>query len=83
LVDIAFLDTIPNVFTCFAKCDKVITEFAMEDYEALAALRQAAVLPDSVRLTNFYSEAEYEHIDQALLLNLGMGLTQLCRMKPA
>ena len=68
LVDIAFLDTIPNVFTCFAKCDKVITEFAMEDYEALAALRQAAVLPDSVRLTNFYSEAEYEHIDQALLL---------------
>ena len=39
LVDIAFLDTIPNVFTCFAKCDKVITEFAMEDYEALAALR--------------------------------------------
>ena len=80
LVDIAFLDTIPNVFTCFAKCDKVITEFAMEDYEALAALRQAAVLPDSVRLTNFYSETEYEHIDQALLLNLGMGLTQLCRI---
>ena len=83
LVDIAFLDTIPNVFACFANCDKVVTEFAMEDYEALSALRQAAVLPDSVRLTNFYSEAEYEHIDQALLLNLGMGLNQLCRMKPA
>lgn len=83
LVDIAFLDTIPNVFACFGKCNKVITEFAMEDYEALAALRKAAVLPDSVKLTNFYNDSEYEYIDQALLLNLGMGLNQLCRMKPA
>jgi len=83
LVDMQFLDTIPNVFKCFAKCDKVITEFAMQDYEALAALRQAAVLPDSVRLSNFYSESEYQYIDNALRVNLNMGLDQLCRMKPA
>ena len=83
LVDMQFLDTIPNVFKCFAKCNKVVTEFAMQDYEALAALRQAAVLPDSVKLSNFYTEDEYTYIDNSLRINLGMGLDQLCRMKPS
>ena len=83
LVDMQFLDTIPNVFKCFAKCDKVITEFAMQDYEALAALRQAAILPDSVKLTNFYSESDYNFINNSLRVYLEMGLDKLCRMKPA
>ena len=55
----------------------------MQDYEALAALRQAALLPDSVKLSNFYSESEYEFIDNALRINLQMGLDKLCRMKPS
>lgn len=83
LTDIAFADTIPNLFACYGRCDKVITGFAVQDYEALAALRQAALLPDSVRLANFYSEAEYEEIDAALRLTLGMGMEQLGRMKPS
>ena len=82
-VEMTFLDTIPNVFKCFSRCNKVITEFAMQDYEAIAALRQAALLPDSVKLTNFYSESEYTFIDNALRAQLGMGLDKLCRMKPA
>ena len=82
-VEMTFLDTIPNVFKCFSRCNKVITEFAMQDYEAIAALRQAALLPDSVKLTNFYSESEYTYIDNALRAQLGMGLDKLCRMKPA
>lgn len=83
LVDMQFLDTIPNVFQCFGRSNKVITEFAMQDYEALNALRQAAVLNDSVKLSNFYSEDEYNLIDNSLRLNLGMGLDKLCRMKPS
>ena len=83
LVDITFLDTIPNVFKCFSDCDKVITEFAMQDYEALAALRQAALLPDSVQLRNFYTDLQYKEIDEALRVNLGMGLDKLGRMKPS
>lgn len=83
LVDMQFLDTIPNVFTCFGKCTKVITEFAMQDYEAIAALRLAALLPDSVKLSNFYTDEEYTTIDNSLRINLGMGLDQLARMKPA
>lgn len=82
-VEMQFLDTIPNVFKCFAQCKKVVTEFAMQDYEAIAALRQAAILPDSVKLSNFYSESEYEYIDNSLRINLGMGLDKLCRMKPS
>lgn len=83
LIDCSFIDTIPNAFTCFARSRCVITEFAMQDYEALAALRQAALLPDSVRLRSFYTDEEYTVIDQALTLTLDMGLEQLGRMKPA
>lgn len=82
-VEMQFIDTIPNVFKCFSRCKKVVTEFAMQDYEAIAALRQAALLPDSVKLTNFYSESEYRYIDNALRVSLGIGLDQLCRMKPS
>ena len=83
LVEMQFLDTIPNVFKCFSQCNKVITEFTMQDYEAISALRQAALLPDSVKLSNFYSETEYEYIDNSLRITLGMGLDKLCRMKPS
>ena len=83
LVDMQFIDTIPQVFKCFSRCNKVLTEFAMQDYEAIAALRQAAVLPDSVKLSNFYTTEEYTLIDNTLRITLGMGLDQLCRMKPA
>ena len=83
MVDMTFIDSIPNTFTCFAECNKVITEFAMQDYEALSALRQAALLPDSIRLSNFYTNQQYQEIDEVLRINIGMGLEQLGRMKPA
>jgi uncharacterized protein YbaP (TraB family) len=83
MVDMTFIDSIPNAFKCFNQCNKVITEFAMQDYEAIAALRQAALLPDSVKLSNFYTEEQYQNIDQTLRINLGMGLDKLGRMKPS
>ena len=83
MLDITFLDTIPNLFKCFTLCDKVITEFALQDYEAIAALRQAALLPDSIRLLNFFTDEQYHNIDATLRLQLGMGLDKLGRMKPA
>lgn len=83
MVDIQFLDTIPNIFQYFGRCDRVITEFTMQDYEAMQALRQAAVLPDSVRLKEYFSEKEYEQINGALLTTLQMSLDQLIRLKPS
>lgn len=82
-VDMSFLDSVPNVFKCFGRCKKVITEFTMQDYEAIAALRKAALLPDSVKLSNFYSETEYTFIDNSLRITLGMSFEHLCRMKPS
>ena len=82
LTDIRFLDSIPNLFKCYAQSDKVITEFAMQDYEAFQTLRQAALLPDSIQLRRYYTSEEYRDIDNALLLTLGLGLEKLGRMKP-
>lgn len=83
MVDMTFIDTIPNAFKCYAECNKVITEFALQDYEALSVLRQAALLPDSVQLRNFFTDEQYQEIDEALRINLGMGLDKLGRMKPS
>ena len=83
LADISFIDTIPNVFKCFSACNKVITEFAIQDYEAIAELRQAALLADSILLSNFYTDEQYKVIDETLRINLGMGLDKLGRMKPS
>ena len=83
IVDMNFIDTIPNAFKCYSQCNKVITEFAMQDYEALAALRQAALLPDSIILRRFYTQEQYQEIDEALSINLGMGMDKLGRMKPS
>ena len=83
IVGIEFIDSVPNLLTCFANCDKVLTEFAMQDYEAIATLRTAALLPDSVKLDSYYTPEQYKQIDEALLLNVEMGLDKLCRMKPS
>lgn len=82
-VDMTFIDSIPNAFKCYSECNKVITEFAMQDYEAIAALRQAALLPDSVQLNHFYTVEQYQEIDEALRLHIGMGLDKIGRMKPS
>ncbi len=83
LCNITFLDTIPNLFKIFGSCDKLITDMAITDEQAQQALQQAALLPDSVQLKNYYSEQEYQRIDQALRITLQMNLDQLGRIKPA
>lgn len=83
IVGIEFLDSVPNLLRCFSECFVVLTEFAMQDYEAIAALRTAALLPDSIRLDRYYTEDEYNRIDEAMQLTLGMGMDKLCRMKPS
>lgn len=83
IVGIEFLDSVPNLLHCFSGCNKVLTEFAMQDYEAIATLRTAALLPDSIRLDRYYTDEEYRQIDEALRLTVEMGLDKLCRMKPS
>lgn len=44
-VDMTFADSIPGVFKAFGRCQRVVTEFAFEDYELLGALRQVEYKP--------------------------------------
>lgn len=83
IVGLEFLDTVPNLLLCFSQCSVVLTEFAMQDYEALATLRTAALLPDSISLDRYYTDEEYKQIDEAMQLTLGMSIDKLCRMKPS
>ena len=61
----------------------MLTEFALQDYEALATLRVAALLPDSIRLDRYYTTEEYRQINEAMQLTTGMSMDKLCRMKPS
>ena len=83
IVGIEFLDSVPKLLNCFSQCSVVLTEFAIQDYEALATLRTAALLPDSIRLDRYYTTEEYQHIDEAMQLTIGMSMDKLCRMKPS
>lgn len=83
IVGIEFLDSVPKLLNCFSQCSVVLTEFAIQDYEALATLRTAALLPDSIRLDRYYTTEEYQQIDEAMQLTIGMSLDKLCRMKPS
>ncbi len=83
LCNITFLDSIPNLFKIFGTCDKLITDMAINDEQALHALREAALLPDSVQLKDYYTPEEYNRINQSLFLTLQMELDHLGRMKPA
>lgn len=83
IVGIEFLDSVPKLLNCFSECSLVLTEFAIQDYEALATLRTAALLPDSIRLDRYYTTEEYQQIDDAMRLTLNMGMDKLCRMKPS
>lgn len=83
IVGLEFLDSVPNLLPTFAKCKTVVTEFAMQDYEAIATLRTAALLPDSVILDRYFTTDEYSMIDESFRLALEMGMDKLCRMKPS
>ena len=83
IVGIEFLDSVPKLLNCFSQCSVVLTEFAIQDYEALATLRTAALLPDSIRLDRYYTTEEYQQIDEAMQLTIGMNMDKLCRMKPS
>ena len=82
-VDQSFIDSIPNCFACYEQCERVITEFAIEDYDALNTLRQAALLPDSIRIMDLYTGTDYEAIKEAFEALVGLNLDELGRMKPS
>ena len=85
-VDESYLDSLPlftHIFDLYSQCTRVVTEFAFQDYEALAALRQSSVLPDSVSLSDLFSPSDYEYIRTACLSMLSLDIDSLQRLKPS
>lgn len=82
-VDQTFVDSIPNCCACFSQCGRVVTEFAMQDYEAIAVLRQAALLPDSISLRDCFSPSDYDYIKEACIALLDLNIDSLGRLKPS
>ena len=86
-VDVSYLDSIyptpstPLLF--YSQCERVVTEFAFQDYEALATLRQAALLPDSIGLRNLFAPTDYEYIRTACISLLDLDIDSLGRLKPS
>lgn len=83
LCQISFLDTVPNLFKVFGRCDKVLTEMALYDFETTNALKVAALLPDSLSLLQQYNHEQITAIDECMRSNLGLSIEHLSRMKPS
>ncbi len=75
--------SLDDVFRTFSQCGRVVTEFAFQDYEALAVMRQAALLPDSISLKELFSPADYEYVKDAYLLLLGLNIDSVGLLKPS
>ncbi len=83
LCDITFLDSIPNLFKVYGRCNKIITEMALYDFETTNVLKQAALLPDSISLQQEYTSEELQTIDNGLRTNLNLSIDKVGRMKPS
>ena len=83
LADISFLDSVPNLFKVWGRCDKVITEMAIHDFEAQKALAQAALLPHDSTISMLYSADEYRLIEASFMQTVKLPFDKLGRMKPA
>lgn len=94
-VDVSYLDSIyqpegryssPKGATPllpYSQCERVVTEFALQDYEAIAVMRQAALLPDSIGLRGLFAPTDYEYIRTACLSLLDLDIDSLGRLKPS
>lgn len=81
--DRTYIDSIPGLYRCFGSCRCIITEFAIQDYEALAALRKAAILPDGQKLSDFFTREQYLMINDAMRTSIGMEMTTLGLLCPS
>ena len=94
-VDVSYLDSIyppegryssPKGATPllpYSQCERVVTEFALQDYEAIAVMRQAALLPDSIGLRDLFAPTDYEYIRTACISLLDLDIDSLGRIKPS
>lgn len=81
LIPISFLDSIPHLYECYAKCPVVITEMLLSA-ETRDQLEKAALLPHGQSIKSFYSQEDYQLIDSTLEQSLRIDFSHLLSLRP-
>lgn len=85
LIDSSFLDSVPQLWNSFNKCDQIVGEIDMNGLATLPAILQTQMLlHEDETYLNFLSQEEYATLDTLLINNMGAGLGQAFgRYKPS
>lgn len=83
LIPVSFLDSVPELFKSFNKCDLVIGEIALNNIDFSSKFEKAAMLPDGMRISQLMSEKDYNYVDSILKESLKMGLDQMALLHPS
>lgn len=81
LIPISFLDSVPRLYECYAKCPVVVTEMLLNP-EQRELLEKAAILPNGQTLHNLYTPQEYQTIDSTLEASLKIDFSHLNTLRP-
>ena len=83
LFSIQYFDSIPGLFKAFNKCDVVVSEMVINNIDATAKIRQAAVMPDHKTIKDLLNDDEYKLVDTELKSVLKLGLKNVSMMNPS
>ena len=83
LFSIQYFDSIPGLFKAFNNCDVVVSEMVINNIDATAKIRQAAVMPDHTTIKDLLNDDEYKLVDIELKSVLKLGLKNVSIMNPS
>lgn len=84
LIPISFLDEITGIREAFEDTEQTVGELDMSKMnEMQMQIMMASVLPESYNYQTLLNESDYELLNKNLTEQIGVGLDQLGKMKPA
>ena len=83
LIPIQFLDSVPGLYKAFNSSKTVVSEVVINNLDATPAIRQAALLPDSVTIQSLLNKTDYEFANQEITNILRMSLENIKMMHPS
>jgi len=83
LISIQYLDSIHGLFKAFNDCDIVVSELVMNNIDASAKIKQAAVMPEHTTIKDLLNDEEYKLVDTELKSVLKLGLKNISIMNPS
>ena len=84
LIPLSFLDSIAGLEGAFEATEQTVGELDMSQMnEMQMKIMGAAIMPNEYNYQTLISETDFQLLDKTLKENVGIGLEQLGRMKPA